>query len=418
MNNDQHSQLSTVNSPLKDGYKQTEVGVIPGDWEVLYLSDISKKITDGEHVTPIRTKQGYFLLSARNVLNGRIDVQDVDYVGTNEFLRIRQRCNPEPGDVLISCSGTIGRVAVVPHDFECVLVRSAALAKIDQSKADSFFIQFWLQSKKAQGQISYSVNQGAQPNLFLNHIERLNCPLPLLPEQRAIATALSDVDALLAAQDKLIAKKRDIKQAAMQQLLTGQQRLPGFSGEWKSCQFGGFASPRKERIDPRKSGIQEFCIELEHVGQASGRLIGSTSSGMESSLKTVFYADDVLFGKLRAYLRKYWLADCNGVCSTEIWALVANPQLAVPRFVYQVVTSDSFIEAASNSYGTHMPRSDWNLVKSCEFLLPPVSEQTAIAAVLSDMDADLAALEQQRDKTRAVKLGMMQELLTGRIRLV
>ena len=151
---------------------------------------------------------------------------------------MKQRCGPEAGDILISCSGTIGRVAVVLSGFECVLVRSAALAKIDHGLADSVFLQFWLQGNKAQGQIAGSVNQGAQPNLFLNHIERLACPHPPLPEQRAIAAALSDVDALLAKLDQLIAKKRDLKQATMQQLLTGQTRLPGFSGAWEVKRLG------------------------------------------------------------------------------------------------------------------------------------------------------------------------------------
>src|ERR1035437_6087643 len=226
---------------MKAGYKQSEVGVIPEEWEIEQLSEISKKITDGEHVTPKRTTHGYYLLSARNVLDGRVDVSDVDYVGTDEYIRIKQRCGPEAGDILISCSGTIGRVTVVPPRFECVLVRSAALAKLDRSTVDSVFIQYWLQSNNAQGQIYNSVSQGAQPNLFLNHIERLKCPIPSLPEQRAIASTLSDVDALISGLERLIAKKRDLNRAAMQQPLPGQPRLSGFSGVWEMRKLGDVA---------------------------------------------------------------------------------------------------------------------------------------------------------------------------------
>ncbi len=209
----------------KSGYKQTEVGEIPEDWDACHLADVSRKITDGDHATPQRTSHGYYLLSARNVLNGRIDVSDVDYVGAAEYQRMKQRCGPESGDILISCSGTIGRIAIVPPDFECVLVRSAALAKIDHELADSVFLQFWLQSSKAQGQIAGSVNQGAQPNLFLNHIEKLACPLPPLPEQTAIATVLSDMDLELAALEQRRDKTRALKQGMMQELLTGRTRL-------------------------------------------------------------------------------------------------------------------------------------------------------------------------------------------------
>jgi type I restriction enzyme, S subunit len=204
---------------IAEEYKQTEVGLIPVDWEVLKISECSSRITDGEHLTPKRTKSGYYLLSARNILNGRIDVCDVDYVGEEEFKRIRLRCNPEYGDVLISCSGSIGRVATVPKNFACVMVRSAALVKPNYSKSTGLYIQYFLQSSIGQNQIFTSMNQGAQPNLFLNHIQGLRIVLPSLPEQTAIATALSDADALISSLEKLITKKRNIKQGAMQKLL-------------------------------------------------------------------------------------------------------------------------------------------------------------------------------------------------------
>jgi type I restriction enzyme S subunit len=126
----------------------------------------------------------------------------------------------------------------------------------------------------------------------------------------------------------------------------------------------------------------------------------------------------VLFGKLRAYLRKYWLANCDGVCSTEIWVLVAKRALLVPEFLFQLVKMDRFIEVASSAYGTHMPRSDWKVVKNYEVPLPPVDEQTAIATILSDMDAEIAALEAKLTKAHQLKQGMMQELLTGKTRLI
>ena len=241
---------------------------------------------------------------------------------------------------------------------------------------------------------------------------------PPLPEQRAIAEALSDGDGLLGGLDRLIAKKCDLKQATMQQLLTGQTRLPGFHGEWEVKKFGEVAAPRRERIDPRRTGVHDFCIELEHIESGSGHLLGSTNTGTHSSLKSVFHPGDVLFGKLRAYLRKYWRATRSGVCSTEIWVLVPRDVALASEFLFQIIQTDDFIDAASNSYGTHMPRSDWNVVKNHELKIPLVPEQTAIAEVLTEMDEELAALEQRREKTRALKQAMMQELLTGRIRLV
>jgi type I restriction enzyme S subunit len=227
---------------LKPGYKQTEIGMIPEDWELSTLFDISKKITDGEHSTPTRTSNGYYLLSARNILDGRIDLSDVDYVGADEYRRIRQRCNPEPGDILISCSGTLGRVAIVPDGLECVMVRSAALVKPNFTKVNAHYVQYFLQSAAGQNQISVSLNQGAQANLFLNHIQGLRISLPSTKaEQEAIAEGLIDMDALISALEKLITKKRDLKLAAMQQLLTGKRRLPGFNVDWEVKRLGEIA---------------------------------------------------------------------------------------------------------------------------------------------------------------------------------
>ena len=125
-----------------------------------------------------------------------------------------------------------------------------------------------------------------------------------------------------------------------------------------------------------------------------------------------------MFGRLRAYLRKYWLADRDGVCSLEIWPLVSNDDVVTKQYLFQFVQTNQFIEAASSAYGTHMPRTDWNVIKNYEVSLPSLNEQHAIATILSDMDAEIAALEQKRNKTRALKQGMMQELLTGKTRLV
>lgn len=243
-------------------------------------------------------------------------------------------------------------------------------------------------------------------------------PIPPLPEQRAIAEALGDVDALLLGLDRLIAKKRDLKQAAMQQLLTGQTRLPGFTGEWEVKRFRQLAILRGNRVMPRGNQNHKLCIELEHIEPETGKLLGMVEMSESASLKSAFFPGDILFGKLRAYLRKYWLSDSSGLCSTELWVLAPNTALVTGGFLFQIVKNGQFIEAASNSYGTHMPRSDWNIVKNISINVPPMAEQTAIADVLSDMDAEILALEKRRDKTRLLKQGMMQELLTGRTRLV
>ncbi len=325
------------------------------------------------------------------------------------------------GDLVFTCWGTIDQVGLIgsesSHD-EYVVSNKQMKLTADPKKANSIFLFYLFSGSHLQCQIRINSIGSSVPGFNLGRLRALRFHLPPLHEQEGIADALSDADFLIESLGQLIDKKRQVKQGAMQELLTGRRRLVGFSGEWEVKRFGDIAQPRKERVDPGRTDCGGFCVELEHVGQGTGTLSGHTSTSEESSQKAVFRKNDVLFGRLRAYLRKFWLADCDGVCSTEIWPLVAKPACVVPAFLFQLVRTDRFIEAASTAYGTHMPRSDWSVVRALEVLSPSLPEQTAIAAVLSDMDAEIAVLEAKLAKARLVKQGMMQELLTGRIRLV
>lgn len=308
--------------------------------------------------------------------------------------------------------GTIGEVFFIERDF---WPHNTTLFAQDFHGNDPLFISYLLRTIDYRSHSGKSGVPGVNRNDL--HEEIVTVP-PTLAEQQAIAEALSDVDALIDALERLIAKKRAIKQGAMQALLTGRRRLSGFDGEWEVTRFGDITQLRLDRVDPRRSGEVDFCVELENIEQGTGRLLSYADTDTGLSLKSVFQRDDVLFGKLRAYLRKFWLADRDGVCSTEIWVFKALRSRIIPTFLFQLVTMDEFIEVASTAYGTHMPRSDWKIVQNHEVRLPSLAEQTAIAAILSDMDAEIAALERRRDKTKLLKQGMMQELLTGRIRLV
>lgn len=187
--------------------------------------------------------------------------------------------------------------------------------------------------------------------------------------------------------------------------------------EWEVVRVGKITAPRSERVDPRKTTNQEFCVELEHIESSTGRLLGSTTTNPDSSLKTIFQPGDILFGKLRSYLRKYWFAERGGVCSTEIWVLATKNKKIINEFLFQIIKTDLFIEASGVSFGTHMPRSDWGVVKNFQFTLPPLPEQRAIATALSDVDALLAKQEALIAKKRDIKQATMQQLLTGQTRL-
>lgn len=166
---------------------------IPENWKWVRLTDISIKITDGEHKTPKRVEKyvGFYLLSARNVLNGEISLDDVDYVDENEFIKISKRCNPKKGDILISCSGSVGRCSVVRDDNNYVMVRSAAMVSTLGCYPE--YIMYAIQSGTLQKQIKNLTKQTAQANLFLGAINQLLIPIPPLEEQKRIVNKLKEV---------------------------------------------------------------------------------------------------------------------------------------------------------------------------------------------------------------------------------
>jgi type I restriction enzyme S subunit len=397
---------------LKPGYKQTEAGVIPDDW-------LDHKV--GDYITFVGGSQPNKRTFSATPRPGHVRLIQIRDYKSDRFETfvplslVRRFCDEQ--DIMIGRYG--------PPVFQILRGLSGAynvalIKTLISSGINKEFAYHFLKQQKLFAFIErLSRRSSGQTGVDLKELRAYPLPFPSrIQEQNDIAEALSDADALIESLEQLLVKKRRIKQGAMQELLTGKKRLPGFTSKWDSSLFGEIAQPRKQRIDPRRTSSNKFCIELEHIEQGTGSLVGYTATGEESSLKSVFKKDDVLFGKLRAYLRKYWLADREGVCSTEIWVLMANPASLIPPYLFQLVRTDRFIESASTAYGTHMPRSDWKVVKNFELLIPPPEEQTVIANILSDMDAEIAAVESKLTKAHQVKQGMMQELITGRIRLV
>lgn len=399
---------------LMPDYKHSDVGVIPDDWDAKALGEIGDSLIGLTYRPTQVRKYGTLVLRSSNVQNGTLCFDDNVYVDAD----IPERIMVRPGDILVCVRNgsrdLIGKSALI--DERAVGMTFGAFMGIFRSEYGQFLrhvFQSGIFKKQINEHLGATINQITNKSL-----NSFKVPLPPTDEERTeIANALSDVDALLATLDQVIAKKRDLKQATMQQLLTGETRLPGFSGDWDVVEFGDIATIRNEKILCSSTPEGTPCVELEFIGQANGRLLGYIEAKGASS-KYSFKEGDVLFGRLRAYLRKHWRATFDGVCSTEIWPLIPRNERLYGGYLHLLVQMNSFVDAACVSYGTHMPRSDWAVLGKFEVQLPSVPEQAAISASLSNMDAELETLEKRLEKTRQLKQAMMQELLTGKTRLV
>ena len=235
---------------------------------------------------------------------------------------------------------------------------------------------------------------------------------------------LSGVDALLDELDRLIAKKRDLKQAAMQQLLTGQTRLPGFHGKWQVKPLRDVVNTDPEQLGPHTHKDFAFnYIAIEDVERGvlrshSEQVFAEAPSRARRKLK----ANDILVSTVRPNLQSHLLfKGCNGdwVCSTGFCVVRCREAMAYPPFVFSQMFAEGITRQIDSLLaGSNYPAISSGNVASLTILFPCFDEQIAIAAVLSDMDAEIAALEARRNKTRHLKQAMMQELLTGKTRLV
>jgi restriction endonuclease S subunit len=269
----------------------------------------------------------------------------------------------------------------------------------------------------------YVSRQLGNPKLMNDVMKQVEIPLPhSIAEQRAIAAALSDADKLLSGLDRLIAKKRDLKQAAMQELLTGETRLPGFQGGWEVKRLGDVASLNRQSVTPSSEPSQpftHFSLPAFDNGETAQVELGAEIR----SNKFRVPSNAVLLSKLNPRIPRVWAPDHvpENACASTEW-LVLTPGAGIERaFLFFLCSSPAFCRqmelAATGTTGSHQ-RTSPNTALDIRVALPvDQKEQTAIARVLSDMDAELAALDQRKEKTRDLMQAMMQELLTGRTRM-
>ena len=417
---------------MRAGYKVTEMGVIPEEWKVERLGRLADFVTSGSRGwAQFYSDSGALFIRSQNVRDGRLAFEDVQYVSPPagaEGNRTKVLLN----DLLITITGnSVGNVAIV-HEVmdEAYISQHVGLARLREPAVADYICRYLSPHSPGNPQIAGSQSGQSKPGLNLQNLRDFWIALPTAAaEVHAIAAALSDVDALLGGLDRLIAKKRDLKQAAMQQLLTGQTRLPGFSGEWEVKRLGDVISHCFSGATPRRNRPEFYRGNIRWItsGELNYNVIVDTIEKVSSSAVAETNLAIIPAGTFLMAITGLEAEGTRGACAivgapstTNQSCMAVFPTAALVStylFHYYVFRGEAL--ALQYCQGTKQQSYTASLVKQLPIALPPSpEEQTAIVAVLSDMDAELAALEARRAKTSDLKQAMMQELLTGRTRLV
>jgi type I restriction enzyme S subunit len=400
---------------LKPGYKLTEVGVIPDEWEVTSFGKLLA-FTNGVNAGKTAYGKGVRFINVLEPITyshiygpeipGRVEIP----ASIASAYLVRQ------GDVVFNRTSEtdteLGLAAAYLGVEHVVFGGFVIRGRPIDDTLDPTFSGYALRGPMIRSQI-IPMGQGAiRANIGQQNLRQVLVAVPPKSEQRAIAEALSDVDALLGGLDHLIAKKRDLKQAAMQQLLTRQTRLPGFHGEWEVKRLGESAeivmgqSPSSSNYNSKGDGLPLIQGNADIANRRTIRRIFTTQVTKRGQAGDILMSVRAPVGEVSRATFDVCLG--RGVCAIRF-----------PNdFLYHCLI---FLESnwAKHSKGSTFDSVNSADVSAVEISLPSdFTEQTAIAAVLSDMDTELSALEARRDKTRALKQAMMQELLTGRTRLV
>lgn len=387
-------------------FKQTEVGLIPEDWGTEALGSLTVQMTNGfvgvatTHYT--ENESGVLYIQGYNVEENSFNFHGIKYV-TEEFHRQHLKSCLREGDLLTVQTGNVGLTTVVPPNLAGANCHALIISRFDQKRVVPKYIAYCLNSKIGRSRLKLIETGTTMKHLNVGDMLHFMVPFPpTVVEQQAIATALSDADALIESLEQLLAKKRQIKQGAMQELLTAQRRLPGFEGEWNTRCLGevaplqrGFDLPTRDLSPgPYPVVYSNGILQRHNSFQVKGPGVVTGRSG---TIGTVTYVED-----------DFWPHN------TSLW--VTSFKGNNPKFVFYLYL---YVGLGQFATGSGVPTLNRNDVHIFKVTVPPtIEEQTAIAQVLSDMDAEIAAVETRLTKARAIKQGMMQELLTGRIRLV
>ena len=408
---------------MRSGFKESSIGLIPDDWDVVNLGDIgefkngiNKSKEDFGHGCPFINLMDVF--GKNEVSPSNLQLVNASENEVKEFNLMR-------GDVLFVRSSVkpngVGLTALVRENLTNTVFSGFLIRFRDNDILKAEYKRHCFFENGFRKRLIDKSTVSANTNINQVALKSLLFAIPPKNEQSKIASILSAVDDKIDAINERITQTQLLKNGLMQRLLTkgiGHTKfkdspLGEIPESWKLIRF----EETCKNISLKYSLLQGRCIDLEHIEQNTGRIIGYTEIKSSSSSKNHFKPNDILFGKLRPYLRKYWLAEFEGACTSELLILRATDGFD-PKFLFFLVQQDRFIQnAIVNSFGTKMPRTNWKAIADYPIAVPSLSEQNKIAEILITENNKLAILKEKKTLYIQLKTGLMQQLLTGKIRV-
>lgn len=407
-------------------FKNTEIGIIPEDWAVNTLAELCSLITDGSHESPKDTEYGYYMPSVKDMRMNEFNFANCKKISEKDYLRlINNGCKPQKGDVLIAKDGSILKYSfTLKEDLPIVILSSIAIIRPRPTEIESEYLSLYFRQPKFIEQVLTDFKTGTGvPRIILRNFEKIQISYPYdLTGQYRIASALTSIDNLISSLGKLIEKKKNIKQGAMRQLLTGKTRLKGFNEPWVYRKISEVAmtssggTPSRSIISYYYGDINWFTTTELKDNYLYNSVEHITREALSNSSAKMFSANTILMAMYGATIGKLGILKEPSATNQACCAIKCNDIDEIFLFYILLYNRKSIIEKGC---GAGQPNISQTIVNELSFLVPPCKkEQQAIATILTKMDDEITALEAKKTKYEAIKQGMMQQLLTGKIRLI
>lgn len=413
---------------LRKGYKQSEIGDLPNEWDVKTIHSITTDMLQGVNTAidiPEYVEDGIPMLKANNIIDGTVNFSTSDHISHKTFLKYSDRFKLRKFDFLFSNIGArLGTGSLLKSDIPCTFAWNVMRITPDQKVINPAFLEHIMNSKIMNNQIMNNISGSGMGFVPKNVLRNLQLPLPpTKAEQTAIATALTDADALISSLEKLIEKKRNIKQGAMQQLLKPKKG-------WVTKKFKD-----KDVTNLITCGIAatpEYVSEfigypfLSSTNVKDGKIVWSNYKHIGKDLHSMLYRNnppqrgDILYSRVGT-IGEAAIVEVDFEFSVYVsLTLIKTGKLIYNEYLKHLLNSDHYKKLAQSTVlmGGGVGNLNVNVVREWDIPVPPINEQKEIAEILNNITEEISALEKKLSKSKMLKQGMMQELLTGKIRLV